>query len=228
MRRRTCRKSGAVKERSANCSAKHPGDLGDTGPPDPDDVVSDAMERRPRGNIHGVRAPSKARTRPRRFQRGLRVVGRASSLLCAAGHRLNAWPRPPHGKKTDNPRVPVPPDYLRYEEHPVVVPQVMHPTCRFQDVSSVPIGAILQGLLSAHHAMCEPLDNGTRTEHGHSESPAPPKFRDLLVGPTGFEPVFQSRPRFRLTLQAVAERVEVKRTTRLKHAARISPTGCGE
>jgi len=71
----------------------------------------------------------------------------------------------------------------------------MHPTCRFQDVSSVHIGAILQGLLSARHALCEPLDNGTRTEHGHSESPAPPKFRDLLVGPTGFEPVFQSASR---------------------------------
>ena len=74
----------------------------------------------------------------------------------------------------------------------MVVPQVMHPTCRFQDVSSVQIGAILQGQLTARHALCEPLDNGIRTEHGHSDSPAPPKFRDLLVGPTGFEPVFGS------------------------------------
>jgi len=55
----------------------------------------------------------------------------------------------------------------RYEQ-PVVVPQVMHPTCRFQDVSSVHIGALLQGLLSARHALCEPLDNGTRTEHGQN------------------------------------------------------------
>jgi hypothetical protein len=54
-----------------------------------------------------------------------------------------------------------------YQEHPVVVPQVMHPTCRFQDVSSVHNGAILQGLLSARHALCEALDNGTRTEDGH-------------------------------------------------------------
>ena len=54
----------------------------------------------------------------------------------------------------------------RYEQ-PVVVPQVMmHPTCRFQDVSSVLIGAILQSPLSACHALCEPLDKGTRTEHG--------------------------------------------------------------
>jgi len=53
----------------------------------------------------------------------------------------------------------------RYEQ-PVVVPHVMHPTCRFQDVSSVLIGAILQGSLSACHAPCEPLDKGTRTEHG--------------------------------------------------------------
>ena len=80
----------------------------------------------------------------------------------------------------------------RYE-HPVVVPQVMHSTCRFQDVSSVHIGAILQGLPSARHALCEPLDHGTRTEHGHSESPAPPKVRGLLVGLTGLEPVFTVR-----------------------------------
>jgi len=74
----------------------------------------------------------------------------------------------------------------RYEQ-PVVVPQVMHPTCRSRDVSSVHISMILQGLLSARHALCEPLDNGTRTEHGHSESPAPLKFRDLLVAPTAFD-----------------------------------------
>ena len=35
----------------------------------------------------------------------------------------------------------------RYEQ-PVVVPQVMHPTCRFQHVSTVHIGATLQGLPS--------------------------------------------------------------------------------
>jgi hypothetical protein len=52
----------------------------------------------------------------------------------------------------------------------VVVPQVMHATCRVQDVSSVHIGAILLGRLSARHAVCEPLDNGTRTEHGDLES----------------------------------------------------------
>jgi hypothetical protein len=75
----------------------------------------------------------------------------------------------------------------------VVVSEAMHPACRYQDVSRVHIGAILQGLLSARHALCEPLDNGTRTEHGHSESPAPPKFRDLLVGPIGFEAVFPVR-----------------------------------
>ncbi len=46
----------------------------------------------------------------------------------------------------------------------------MHPTCRFQDVASVHIGAILQGPMSARNALCEPLDNGTRTEHGHLES----------------------------------------------------------
>jgi len=57
----------------------------------------------------------------------------------------------------------VPPDPLKCQEHPVVVPHVMHPTSRFQNVSSVHIGAILQGLLSARHALCEPLDNGTRT-----------------------------------------------------------------
>ena len=65
--------------------------------------------------------------------------------------------------------------YPLHHEQPVVVPQVMHPTCRFQDVSGVHIGTILHGLPSARHALCEPWDNGTRTEHGHSESPAPPK-----------------------------------------------------
>jgi hypothetical protein len=49
--------------------------------------------------------------------------------------------------------------YALHQEHPVVVPQVMHPTCRSQDVSSVHIGAILQGLLSARHTQCERLDN---------------------------------------------------------------------
>ena len=53
----------------------------------------------------------------------------------------------------------------RYEQSGVV-PQVMHATCRFQDVSSVLIGAILRGPLRACHALCEPLDKGTRTEHG--------------------------------------------------------------
>jgi hypothetical protein len=56
--------------------------------------------------------------------------------------------------------------YALHQEHPVVVPQVMHPTCRSQDVSSVHIGALLQGLLSARRALSEPLDEGTRTKHG--------------------------------------------------------------
>ena len=43
----------------------------------------------------------------------------------------------------------------RYEQ-PVVVPQVMHPTRRFQDVTSVLIGAIVQGVLSARQAVFEP------------------------------------------------------------------------
>ena len=45
-----------------------------------------------------------------------------------------------------------------HHEHPVVVPQVMHPTCQFQDVSH--IDATLPGLLSVRQVLCEPLDNG--------------------------------------------------------------------
>ena len=54
--------------------------------------------------------------------------------------------------------------YPLHHEQPVVVPQVMHPTCRFQNVSGVHIGTILHGLPSARHALCEP---GT-TEHGQN------------------------------------------------------------
>ena len=56
--------------------------------------------------------------------------------------------------------------YALHQEHPVVVPQVMHPPRRFQHVTSVRNGAILQGLLSARRALSEPLDEGTRTKHG--------------------------------------------------------------
>ena len=41
-----------------------------------------------------------------------------------------------------------------HHEHPVVVPQVMHPTCQFQDVSH--IDATLPGLLSVRQALGEP------------------------------------------------------------------------
>jgi hypothetical protein len=50
------------------------------------------------------------------------------------------------------------------------VPQVMHPICRFQGVSDVAKGAILHDPLRAGRAMCESLDHGTRTKHGHSGS----------------------------------------------------------
>jgi hypothetical protein len=75
-----------------------------------------------------------------------------------------------------------------HHEQPVVVPHVMHPTCRFSDVSSVHSGAILQGLLSLRHALLEPSDNATRTEHGHSEPPAPPNSRDFWSARPGSNP----------------------------------------
>jgi len=43
----------------------------------------------------------------------------------------------------------VSPNPLKPQEHPVLVPQVMHPTCRFQDVSGVQIRALLLDLASA-------------------------------------------------------------------------------
>jgi type VI protein secretion system component VasK len=42
----------------------------------------------------------------------------------------------------------------------------------------------------------------------------------VVVAPTGFEPVFQSRPRFRYVTQLVGQHSPLKSTTRLKHAIR--------
>jgi hypothetical protein len=63
------------------------------------------------------------------------------------------------------------PKSASYQDHPVVVPQVMHATRGFHGVSSVHIGAILRDLLIASRAICDLLDHGTRTKHGHSGSP---------------------------------------------------------
>jgi hypothetical protein len=86
MRRRMCRKSGAVKELSASCSTKYQGDLGDTGPPDPDDVVSDPMGRRPRGNVPGVRGPAPSANSPSMLPE------RPQDLLECAPPISRGWP----------------------------------------------------------------------------------------------------------------------------------------
>ena len=56
---------------------------------------------------------------------------------------------------------------LIFQEHPVVVPQVMHPTRGFYGALVVHIGAGLYDHRVSVRAMCDPLDYGTLTRDGH-------------------------------------------------------------
>ena len=66
--------------------------------------------------------------------------------------------------------------------------------------------------------MCEPLDNGPRTEYGHSEVPALLQFLDHPVGPTALEPGCQSRLRVYRMFQQLCARRPLDNSTPLTHA----------
>ena len=57
------------------------------------------------------------------------------------------------------------------QEHPVVVPHVMHPTCGFHGVSDVQKGVFLQDLEVLGRDMCDTLEHRTRTKDGNRVLP---------------------------------------------------------